>query len=359
LPEDSGPYSDEVYKKASQNLKKMQREGVLIQEDQESFYLYQQEIQGRRQTGLVVLASVDDYENNVIKKHELTRADKEEDRVRHVEECMANTGPVFLTYKKNEAIVDIVSGQINRAPLFDFQTEDNVSHRFWTLRDKEIIKRLQDEFEKVESLYVADGHHRSAAAARVGKKLRDETGDKKYGYFLSVLFCDEELKIMAYNRIVADSNNHSSIELLGLISKNFAVREIKERQFEPESRHQFGLYLDGKWFELTANADLINEADPVKSLDVSLLQEYILSPFLGIGDPRLDSRIEFVGGIHGAKGLVERCEQRAGTIAFSLYPTSIAELLNVADHDLLMPPKSTWFEPKLRSGLIISTYPDY
>ncbi len=351
-------YSKEVYEKARDNLNSLVDQNILFRDQEDRFYLYQQEMDGRVQTGVVGTASIDDYKNDVIKKHEFTRKSKEQDRINHVDYCDANTGPVFLTYRHNDELSQVVSSWINNhAPEYNFILSDKVRHTLWVVDDQRVIGKIQNLFQQTPCLYVADGHHRSAAAYKVGEMRRNRaksySGDEPFNYFLTVLFPDNELHILPYNRVVKDLNQLSSDEFMTRLSQNFVI-ESSDDAYSPTKRHQIGMYLDQKWYNLTLKEGLVDENDPVKSLDVSVLQELVLSPILGIQDPRTDSRIDFVGGIRGLGELEKRCNSGEMKIAFSMYPTSIEDLMRIADAGEVMPPKSTWFEPKLRSGLIIN-----
>ena len=351
-------YDQRVYEKASENLNKLIKGRVYLQDEEEKIYIYRQIMKGRAQTGLVVCVSIDDYLNGKIKKHENTREDKEKDRVNHINFTNANTGPVFLTYKAKDEIKQIVNRWTKEEnPVYDFTSEDEITHTCWVIDDKSIIQQLIKSFAAVDYLYIADGHHRAAAATKVGLKrreqLKDYTGKEEFNYFLSVLFPHDELHIMDYNRVVADLAGNSEEEFIRKIYEKFTVeKNIGGRPYRPKARHTFGMYLDNRWYKLTAKSGTFDEDDAVESLDVSILQNNLLTPILGIKDPRTDQRIEFVGGIRGLEELEKRV--KAGMkVAFSLYPTSIEELMKVADAEKLMPPKSTWFEPKLRSGIFI------
>lgn len=356
LPADTDIYSEAVYNKAKENLEKLTADGICRQDEKPMLYIYRQIMNGRSQTGIVGCTAVDDYLNNVIKKHEFTRADKEADRIRHVDTCDANTGPIFLTYRENEAVSKIVENwKTEHNPVYDFVSDDGVAQTVWVIDDGEIIKTLVNEFEKIPYLYIADGHHRCASAVRVGERRRgngDYDKNAEFNFFLSVIFPCDELKIMDYNRVIADLNGYTSEEFIEKISESFTVEEAASSPYEPEARHTFGMYLDGKWYKLTAKAEVINENDPVECLDVSILQNSLISPILNITDPRTDKRIDFVGGIRGL-GELERRVNDGMRIAFSMYPTSLNELMDIADAGRVMPPKSTWFEPKLLSGLFI------
>ncbi|MDD3307001.1 MAG: DUF1015 family protein [Acetobacterium sp.] len=346
-----------VYETARKNLDKLFQRQALTQESKDCLYIYELVMDGRSQVGLVVCTAIDEYLDNTIKKHELTRADKEEDRIKHVDACNANTGPIFLTYRAQEAINEIVdSWRKEHQSIYDFISEDGITHRAWVVDDEAVIKGLVEKFSKVESLYIADGHHRSASAVKVGLMRReanpDYTGTEEFNYFLSVLFPDEQLYIMDYNRVVKDLNGLSVEAFLKALSEKFEVTAKDAEAVTPPQKGSFGLFVDGKWYLLTVKDGVYDPADPVNSLDVAILQNNVLVPILGIGDIRTDKRIDFVGGIRGLKELERRVNEDMA-LAFSMYPTSIEELMNIADADLLMPPKSTWFEPKLRSGLFI------
>lgn len=349
-------YAPEVYQKAKELLQKEKQEGVYITDEDRSYYIYQLVMDGRPQTGLVACSSVDDYMNHVIKKHENTREDKEIDRITHVDTCSAQTGPIFLAYRSDKGIHDIVASYVeNETPIYDFTAVDGIAHRVWKIAKKEDVDAIYKAFQNIQQIYIADGHHRAASAVKVGLKRRQEnpgyTGEEEFNYFLSVLFPHDELRILDYNRTVKDLNGRSLTQLLEEIGKNFIV-EKAEGQVRPEKKGTFGMYTEGQWYHLTAKPELFEGKDAVGSLDVSVLQDYLLGPVLGIGDPRTDQRIDFIGGIRGLSELEKRADSDM-KISFSMYPTSITELFDVADQELLMPPKSTWFEPKLRSGLFI------
>ena len=348
-------YDERVYAKAKELLDKMQEEGSFITDSDKCYYIYELTMDGRAQTGLVACSSIDDYANGVIKKHENTRADKEVDRINHVDKCNAQTGPIFLAYRANAVINEVIGKVKKEAAVYDFTSEDGVRHAVWKIGEVADIEAIQNEFDKINQIYIADGHHRAASAVKVGMKRREENlgfdGTEEFNFFLSVLFPDEELFIMPYNRVVKDLNGNSKEEFLEKISACYEVKNVGTEAYGPEVKGKVGMYLDGEWYELTAK-DEIKSDDPVEGLDVSVLQNHLLAPVLGIGDPRVDKRIDFIGGIRGLKELERRCALDM-TVAFSMYPTSIQELFDVADAGLLMPPKSTWFEPKLRSGLFI------
>ena len=348
-------YDERVYAKAKELLDGMMADGTFVTDEDNCYYIYELTMDGRAQTGLVACASIDDYANNVIKKHENTRADKEADRIHHVDTCDAQTGPIFLAYRANDVIRTVMNRVKTEKPLYSFVADDGISHQVWKIAGSDDIAAIKDAFDKIDSIYIADGHHRAASAVKVGFKRREEhpdyKGDEEFNFFLSVLFADEELMIMPYNRVVKDLNGHSPVEFIDLISKSFDVEKTGKEPYAPTDKGIIGMYLNEDWYKLTAKNE-IKTNDPVEGLDVSLLQNHLLAPILNIGDPRTDKRIDFIGGIRGLKELERRCGLDM-TVAFSMYPTSIQELFAVSDAGLLMPPKSTWFEPKLRSGLFI------
>jgi len=347
-------YAPCVYAKAKELLYDMIEKGEYVADSKEMYYIYELTMDGRAQTGIVACASIDDYQDGVIKKHENTRADKEIDRITHVDTCNAQTGPIFLAYRAQEDIDNIINKIKTDVPEFDFVSEDGIGHRGWLVSAEEDINTIKESFDKLSQIYIADGHHRAASAVKVGIKRRDEnpdtTGVEEYNFFLSVLFPHNQLKILPYNRVVKDLFGNSKEEFLDKIKKCFDVETTSEA-YSPEKKNTFGMYLDGQWYKLTAKTEIISD-DPVEGLDVSILQNNLLKPILGIDDPRTDKRIDFVGGIRGLEEL-ERRVANDMEIAFSMYPTSIEELFDVADANMLMPPKSTWFEPKLRSGIFI------
>lgn len=354
--DDVDTYDPRVYSKAKDLLSDMIRDGILISDEEECYYIYELTMDKRSQTGLVACASIDDYLKGTIKKHENTREDKELDRIKHVDICGAQTGPIFLTYRSRQSIKAVLDMAKKETPLYDFTANDGIRHRVWKINGSSVICELKEEFSKVDSIYIADGHHRAASAVKVGLKRRqdnpDYTGNEEFNYFLSVLFAHEELMIMPYNRAVRDLNGLSSREFIDRIRESFEVHLAGNKPYKPEEKASFGMYLDGCWYVLRAKKHLTDISDPVKRLDVSLLQDYLLKPVLGIEDPRTDKRIDFIGGIRGLAELERRvCTDMS--VAFSMYPTSITELFAVSDAGMLMPPKSTWFEPKLRSGLFI------
>lgn len=352
--DDVDMYADCVYEKARELLDRMIGEGTFLEDEGEAYYLYELVMDGRSQTGIVACCAVDDYLNGVIKKHENTREEKELDRIRHVDVTNAHTGPIFLTYRSEAALKALVEKTKEEEALYDFVADDGVTHRVWKA-PAELTAKIEAAFAGIPYTYIADGHHRAASAVKVGLKRRQEnpgyTGEEPFNYFLSVLFPSDELMIMPYNRVVRDLNGMDADEFLAQVEQKFQVRRVEGQAYEPQEKGCFGMYLGGNWYELKATEE-IKSQDPVRGLDVSILQEHLLGPILGIGDPRTDSRIDFVGGIRGLEELENRCLNDM-RVAFSMYPTSIEELLAVADAGLLMPPKSTWFEPKLRSGLFI------
>lgn len=355
LPPETDPYSPAVYQKAKETFLAFCKDGILIQDPSPCLYLYRLTMNGRSQTGVVACTSIDEYENNIIKKHEFTRADKEADRIRHVDTLNANTGPIFLAYKENQKAQEIMEQETQKPPLYDFIAEDGIGHTAWRIDDAQTIQKLVNSFQNVESLYIADGHHRNASAVKVGLKRREEkpdyTGDEEFNFYLSVLFPAEELHILDYNRVVKDLNGDTAQGFLEKLKEKFQITPAKEAVHPPKI-HTFGLYLDKQWYLLTAKKEILSD-HPVDGLDVSILQREVLTPLLAIGDPRTDKRIDFVGGIRGLEELEKRVDSGEMTLAFSMYPTSMEELMATADAGLTMPPKSTWFEPKLRSGLFI------
>ncbi len=355
--EDVGTYDDCVYKKASELLEKMMEEKQFVQEETPCYYLYEQVMDGRSQTGIVACASTEDYINEIIKKHENTRADKEEDRIRHVDTCSAQTGPIFLAYRNVEEIASLTAEVKKEAPLYDFVSEDGISHKVWVVSKPEEIETITKAFAEMDSIYIADGHHRCASAVKVSLKRKEananHTGEEEYNYFLSVLFPDSELMIMDYNRVVKDLNDKTKEQFLECVKEKFEVIEADKAPYKPTQKGKVGMFLDGTWYELSYKGKVSD--NPVEALDVSVLQDNVLAPVLGIQDPKTDNRIEFVGGIRGLQELEKRATKYGG-VAFAMYPTSIHELFEVADAGLLMPPKSTWFEPKLRSGLFIHKF---
>lgn len=356
LPDDVDTYDERVYQKAKELLEARIADGTYITDSEDCYYVYELIMDGRSQTGIVACASIDDYANGVIMKHENTREEKEQDRIRHVDTCNAQTGPIFLAYRSNEVISAVMNRYKAGKPLYAFTADDGITHNVWRIADKADVSLIREAFAGIGQIYIADGHHRAASAVKVGFKRRSEnpsyTGDEEFNFFLSVLFPEDQLMILPYNRVVKDLNGYTKDAFLAKISGIFEVRMVGNEPYQPTKKGTFGMFLDGKWYSLAASEKMLAITDPVDSLDVALLQDYLLGPVLGIGDPRVDKRIDFIGGIRGLKEL----ERRVGLdmeVAFSMYPTQISELFAVADASLLMPPKSTWFEPKLRSGLFI------
>lgn len=359
LPAGTDVHSEEVYKKSVDNFALWQEKGWLKQDDQPHFYIYAQTMKGRTQYGIAGCASVDDYMNGVVKKHELTRPDKEQDRMIHVRVNNANIEPVFFTYPAVKAIDKTVSSVVlHEKPEYDFVAEDGIGHHFWVIKKPETNRLIEKLFsEKVPFTYVADGHHRTAAAALVGKEKREKNphhnGTEEYNYFLAVHFPDNQLKIMDYNRTVRDLNGLTADEFLSRLEKSFVIKEKGKKIYKPQKLHYFSLYLEGKWFSLKAKPETYNEHDPIGVLDVTILAEQVLKPILDIQDLRRSKRIDFVGGIRGLEALKTRVDSKEMKVAFALYPVSMKQLFNIADSGNIMPPKTTWFEPKLRSGLVI------
>lgn len=353
--EEVDTYADCVYEKADQMLREKIQEGKFVQDPTPCFYLYELTMDGHSQTGVVGCASIDDYRNNVIKKHENTRADKEEDRIRHVDTCSMQTGPIFLAYRAKEDLKEKIGELKKQAPVYDFVSEDGIGHRVWVIDNNSDVSMIEEAFGKIPAIYIADGHHRCASAVKVGLKRREQypdyTGEEEFNYFLSVIFPDEELRILDYNRVVKDLNGLDVAAFLTRIGEYFTVEKKGQAPYRPTKKGMFGMYLEDEWYSLVAKEKIKSE-DAVEGLDVSLLQNYLLDPILGIKDPKTDKRIDFVGGIRGL-GELERRVHTDMKVAFAMYPTSIAELFAVADAGRLMPPKSTWFEPKLRSGLFL------
>lgn len=347
-------YADCVYDKARELLDGRIADGTFITDTDKAYYVYELTMNGRTQTGIAACASIDDYNNNIIKKHENTRADKEQDRINHVDRCSAQTGPIFLAYRADEVIRNEVAKAKETKPLYSFTSPDGIRHQVYKISNAQSVENIEKAFAGIDDIYIADGHHRAASAVKVGLKRREEhpdyTGEEEFNYFLSVLFPDEELMIMPYNRVVKVLNGYSKEEFIKKIEEKFEIEE-SAAAVEPAYKAEFGMYLDEKWYKLKAKKDILSD-DPVDGLDVAILQNNLLEPVLGIHDPKTDKRIDFVGGIRGLLELEKRCHTDC-VLAFSMYPTSIAELFAVADAGRLMPPKSTWFEPKLRSGLFI------
>jgi len=356
-------YDEIVYKKANENLENFIKNDILIQDEVPRLYIYRQLMNGRVQTGIVGCTSIDEYMNNIIKKHEFTRPEKEIDRINNFDHTNANTAPIFLTYRKNDEINKIVNDWIKfHMPVYNFITEDDITHIVWVIEDEEKIEKIKEIFSGINYLYIADGHHRSASSVKVGMKRRKAnpnfTGNEEYNYFLAVIFPDEDLFIMDYNRLVKDLNGNTVEEFISKVDEKFEVDEYKgEGQYKPMEKGTIGMYLDGKWYKLKARDGIYDDKDPVGRLDVSILQKNLLETILGIDDPRTNTRINFVGGIRGLEELEKRCNKDM-KVAFSMYPTTMDELLSIADAGVVMPPKSTWFEPKLRSGLFVHKLDD-
>ncbi|MBT9840945.1 DUF1015 domain-containing protein [Blautia sp. MCC283] len=355
-------YDAKVYRKAKENLDRFQAEGTLIQDEKPNYYLYELIRKGKSQTGIVGVSSIDDYMNGVIKKHELTREDKEQDRIHHVDICDANTGPIFLTCRYPEELLVLMENWKNsHEPVYDFTSEDEITHRVWIVDEEEKIQKINRLFGEISSIYIADGHHRAASAVKVGQKRRKEhpdyTGKEEFNFFLSVVFPYDQLTILPYHRIVKDLKGMEPKAFIGSMKFNFELMAMPGFPCKPVEKHCFGLYVDGEWFHLKAYPDIYAKKDSVGQLDVSILQDKVLGPVLGIEDPRTDERICFMGGNHRLKDLAAVADETGGA-AFAMYPTSMEELMNIADEGKLMPPKSTWFEPKLRSGLFIHKLSD-
>jgi uncharacterized protein (DUF1015 family) len=354
LPVDADVHGQNVYQLSADNLNKMVTEGTLIQDEVPCFYIYELTMDGDSQRGIAAGVSAQEYEDGLIKKHEFTRREKEDDRAKHVEILQANAGPVLLTYRNTEKVSALINNICdNTDPVYDFTADDGIGHKVWVVADEDDINGISEAFGEIPATYVADGHHRSASGYRVRNLMRDanpaHTGNEPYNHYLAVLFPDNELKIMGYNRVVKDLNGLTAAELLEKAAEKF---EVAEGPAAPESAHQFGMFLDSKWYRLTAKDGSFPADDPVEGLDVAILQSNLLTPLLGIGDPRTDNRIDFVGGIRGTDELERRCGLDAA-VAFSCYPVSVEQLMTIADADAIMPPKSTWFEPKLRSGVVV------
>ncbi|MFI3141794.1 MAG: DUF1015 family protein [Clostridia bacterium] len=358
LDESINIYDEKVYLKARENLDALLSSGTCEIDKTPCFYIYRQIMNGRSQTGLVGCASIDDYINNNIKKHEFTRADKEEDRIRHVDYCDANTGPIFLTYRENAEISGIINAyKENNTPVYDFVTDDGISNTVWVVSDAALCAKLSECFAGVDSLYIADGHHRCASAVKVGQRRRENnpnhTGNEEYNRFLAVVFPKDELEIMDYNRVIKDLNGYSVEEFMAKLDEKFEVAQADAgAPYKPSAKHTFGMFLEEKWYKLTARENTFDAKDPVDSLDVSILQNNCINEIFGIEDPRVDKRIDFVGGIRGLEELERRCHTDM-KIAFSMFPTALEDLMAIADASEVMPPKSTWFEPKLLSGLFV------
>ena len=358
LPPETDPYDPAVYAKGAENLSLLIADGVFKKDVKAHLYIYRQVMNEHVQLGLVACVSCQEYREDRIKKHELTRIDKEEDRLRHILSLNAQTGPVFLTYRAKKTIDATIDQIIANEPVNDFKSADGIQHTLWIVEDDALIKLLQKEFAAIDVLYVADGHHRSAAAARAAGELAGKNpaagSEAEFNFFLSVIFPDNQLKIMDYNRVVKDLNGLSEQAFIDKLRNKFLVREFARSEgYKPKTKHDFGMYINGMWYRLSAIPGTWNDNDPKEKLDVSILYNNLLQPILGIGDLRTDKRIDFVGGIRGIEGLEERVDKQEMMVAFSLFPTSIEDLMAIADAGEIMPPKTTWFEPKLRSGLFI------
>lgn len=358
LPKDTNLYSQEVYDKAKENFETFKKKGWLVQDEKEHLYIYAQTMNSKTQYGIVGCAAVEDYLNNIIKKHELTRKDKEEDRMKHVRITNANMEPVFFTYPAVNEIDEIVDNIVkSEKPVYDFTAPDGVGHHFWVINDDNSTKRIIELFSTVKYTYVADGHHRTAAAALVGNERKKNnpkhTGTEEYNYFLAVHFPDNQLSIIDYNRLVKDLNGLSINDFFEKLKENFSIEAKGTGIYKPNKLHNFSMYLDGKWYSLTAKDGTYDDNDPIGVLDVTILSNLILDKILGIKDLRTDKRIDFVGGIRGLVELERRVDNEEMKVAFALYPVTMQQLINIADTDNIMPPKTTWFEPKLRSGLVV------
>ncbi len=358
FPVGTSEYDPRVYEKAAENFRKFQEKGWLVEDTEEMYYIYAQTMKGKTQYGLVVGAWVEDYMNGVIKKHELTRRDKEEDRMKHVRVNDANMEPVFFAYPDNAVIDALVARYTAGAPEYDFVAPvDGFRHQLWLVKDKEDIRVITETFAGIPYLYIADGHHRSAAAALVGaekaKQNPNHRGDEEYNYFMAVCFPASQLTILDYNRVVKDLNGLSSEEFLAALGKHFTVTKMGKEEYRAQKLHEFSLYLDGEWYKVEMKPGLVDENDPIGSLDVSVSSIYILDEILGIKDLRSDKRIDFVGGLRGLGELKRRVDSGEMRVALALYPVSMQQIMNIADSGNIMPPKATWFEPKLRSGLIV------
>lgn len=354
---DTDEHDPQVYEKAVENFNAFQDKGWLVQDDKEHYYIYAQTMNGRTQYGIVLAANVDDYMQERIKKHELTRKDKEEDRMKHVRINNANVEPVFFAFPDNEILQHVIDEVIKGKPEYDFVAEDGFGHHFWVVDDPEMIQTITDEFERIPALYIADGHHRTAAAALVGhekaKNNPNHKGDEEYNYFLAVAFPASHLKIIDYNRVVKDLNGLTPSQFLKALEENFDVVPMGKEIFHPKHLHNFSLYLDGNWYSLTAKDGTYDDNDPIGTLDVTISSDLILRDILGINDLRTDKRIDFVGGIRGLEELKKRVDSGEMAVALALYPVTMKQLMDIADTGNIMPPKTTWFEPKLRSGLVI------
>lgn len=358
FPEGTSEYDPRVYESGADQFKKFQQEGWLVQDNEENYYLYAQTMNGKTQYGIVLCCHVDDYMNNVIKKHELTRRDKEEDRMKHVRNTNANIEPVFLAYKSSQPLIDLIDRTAKETPVYDFVAPiDHFRHQFWVIADPKDKEVITTEFDKMDALYIADGHHRSAAAALVGaeraKQNPNNTGNEEYNFYMAVCFPAEQLTILDYNRVVKDLNGLTKDEFLKALDKNFIVEDMGTENYRPKKLHEFSAYLEGHWYRLEAKEGTFNPNDPIGVLDVDISSRLILDEILGITDLRGDKRIDFVGGLRGLEELKRRVDNGEMKFALALYPVTMEQIMNIADSGKIMPPKATWFEPKLRSGLVI------
>lgn len=358
FPEGTSEYDPRVYESGADQFKKFQQEGWLVQDNEENYYLYAQTMNGKTQYGIVLCCHVDDYMNNVIKKHELTRRDKEEDRMKHVRNTNANIEPVFLAYKSSQPLIDLIDRTAKETPVYDFVAPiDHFRHQFWVIADPKDKEVITTEFDKMDALYIADGHHRSAAAALVGaeraKQNPNNTGNEEYNFYMAVCFPAEQLTILDYNRVVKDLNGLTKDEFLKALGKNFIVEDMGTENYRPKKLHEFSAYLEGHWYRLEAKEGTFNPNDPIGVLDVDISSRLILDEILGITDLRGDKRIDFVGGLRGLEELKRRVDNGEMKFALALYPVTMEQIMNIADSGKIMPPKATWFEPKLRSGLVI------
>ena len=358
FPEGTSEYDPRVYESGADQFKKFQQEGWLVQDNDENYYLYAQTMNGKTQYGIVLCCHVDDYMNNVIKKHELTRRDKEEDRMKHVRNTNANIEPVFLAYKSSQPLIDLIDRIAKETPVYDFVAPiDHFRHQFWVIADPKDKEVITTEFDKMDALYIADGHHRSAAAALVGaeraKQNPNNTGNEEYNFYMAVCFPAEQLTILDYNRVVKDLNGLTEDEFLKALGKNFIVEDMGTENYRPKKLHEFSAYLEGHWYRLEAKEGTFNPNDPIGVLDVDISSRLILDEILGITDLRGDKRIDFVGGLRGLEELKRRVDNGEMKFALALYPVTMEQIMNIADSGKIMPPKATWFEPKLRSGLVI------
>ncbi len=358
LPVGIDNYSDTVYNKAKENITKLITDGILIQDEKDKLYIYMQAMDGRKQYGIVGCSSAEDYDNDIIKKHEHTRKVKEADRIKHVDTTNINAGPIFLTYKAKDEINKIVENYVEKnEPVYNFVATDGIGHTVWVVEDDNINNSIVGEFAKIDYLYVADGHHRSASASIVANRRKqanpNHTGNEEYNFFLSVMFPDDQLFIMDYNRVVKDLNGNTEEEFFTKLEDTFTIEKMGMEEYAPQVKGEVSMYLAKNWYKLTFKDGIVDLTDPVNSLDTAVLQNNVLKPILAVEDPRVSDNIDFIGGIRGLKELVRLVDSGKFTVAFAMYATSIQELINIADADEVMPPKSTWFEPKLRSGLLV------